>query len=234
MFNYKNMFGVRVDEVEIGLDAALESIIKDKNNLIVPIDVPLLLKVRKNPELRRIVNSAALVIPIDKTLSPSYSINEFNLYNKILTYIDNKELSLFIFGTKEIYSIRIFDMLKRLYPKIVNVGFYDGKKYKKSKEKDSILEGIRKISPDVLAVQMKFPKSIIWYNDNKDSLNTKIYMPSGKSFDVFSGQMRTPPYEVIQKNSRGYYFKKNPFLLLTYLNFYMIKFFYRLTRKAWD
>ncbi len=231
MFNYRDVFGVRVDEIEIGLDAALESIISHKNNLIVPIDVPLLLKVRKNPELRKIVNSAALVIPIDKTISPKYSINEFNLYNKIFTYMDNKELSLFVFGTKEIYSIRIFDMLKRLYPRIVNVGFYDGKKYKKSKEKDSILEGVRKISPDIIAIEMKFPKNILWFSENKESLNTKIYMPSGKSLDVFSGQIKSPPYEVIQKNSRSYYFKKNPFLLFTYFHYYMLKFLNRSKRK---
>lgn len=231
MFNYRNIFGVRIDELEIGLDAALESIIEKKNNLIVPMDVPLLLKVRKNAELRKIVNSAAIVIPIDKTLSKNYSINEFNLYNKILTYMDSKELSLFIFGAKEIHAIQIFDMLKRLYPKIINVGFYDAKKYNKSKEKDRILEGVRKIAPDIVAVQMKCQKGLVWFNDNKENLNTKIYMPSGKSFDVFSGRMKTPPYEVIQKNSRAYYFKKNPFLMFTYLRFYMLRFFYGSSHK---
>ncbi len=231
MFNYRNVFGVRIDELEIGLDAALESVIERKNNLIVPMDVPLLLKVRKNTELRKIVNSAALVLPIDKTLSPNYSVNEFTLYNKILTYMDNKELSLFVFGTKEIHAIGIFDMLKRLYPRIVNVGFYDGKKYKKSKDKDSILEGVRKISPDVIAMQMKITKNLVWFDENKEHLNTKIYMPAGKSLDVFSGRLKSPPYEVIQKNSRSYYFKKKPFLLLTYIRFYMLKFLHRGKRR---
>ena len=231
MFNFRNILGVRIDELDISIDDVLTEIMRSKNNLIIPMDVSLFLKVRKNPKLRKIVNTASLVIPTDKALSKNYSINEFTLYSKILTYMDEAKSSFFVFGSEEKYILKSFEKIKRLYPNITIVGHYDILSYKKSAEKTKILEGIRKISADTVAIYMKFPQNIIWFDENKNDLNTKIYLLSSKPFDVFSGKKNAPPYKVIQNNSSAYYLIKNPFLLLKYIYFYYIMFLNKIFSK---
>ncbi len=232
MFNFRNVLGVRIDELDCDLDHALDTIMQSNSNIIIPMDVPLFLRVRKDAKLRKIVNSAALVIATDKALSKNYSINEFSLYTKILTYIDNKKSSLFIFGSTQNYVNKTFENLKRIYPSIVNVGNYTFLPYKKNSQKSQIIDGIRKISSETMVIDMKTPQNLLWYDENKNNLNTKLYLLSGKPFSVFSGKKKSPPYKVIQKNSRSYYYARNPFLILTYFRFSVIKFFSKLFKKS--
>ncbi len=132
MFNFRNVLGVRIDELDCDLEHALDTIMQSNSNIIIPIDVPLFLRVRKDARLRKIVNSASLVIATDKALSKNYSINEFALYTKILTYIDSKKLSLFMFGSTQNHVDKAFENIKRIYPDIINVGNYTLLPYKKA------------------------------------------------------------------------------------------------------
>ena len=122
MISTNSLLGVRIDSFNDDLYTAIEQL-KDGNDvLIVTLDVHQLLKVRSNKKLKKIIENAALVIAAHPSISKAYKfiykeeleyIKDFTLFSKILSYIEQTKMTMFLFGDEEKYFFTITEKIKK-------------------------------------------------------------------------------------------------------------------------
>ena len=236
MISTNSLLGVRIDSFNNDLYTAIEQL-KDGNDvLIVTLDVHQLLKVRSNKKLKKIIENAALVIAAHPSISKAYKfiykeeleyIKDFTLFSKILSYIEQTKMTMFLFGDEEKYFFTITEKIKKIYTDISILGTYQNTKNKKELEKAFI--GFKKMNPDVFFIYMPFKKSLYWFNENKGKLGMKLCIPVSRPLDGFSGKIKSPSMKIIDANKEeSFYLKRNIFrifLYFDYIKFWILVFF---------
>ena len=242
MIENKSVLGVRIDNFKASLEEILDYLKYGKNILIISLDVHQLLKVHYNKKLKEIVNNASFVIAAHPSIAKAYKfihkeelnyINNFILFSKVLDYMENKKMSMFLFGDEEKYFFTISEKIKKIYPGIYMMGNYQNTKDKK--ELDKAFIGFKKIEPDVFLIYMNFKKSLYWFNNNKENLDMKFCIPFKKPLDSFAGKIKPPSMEILNKDkNERFYLKKNIFRIFLYFNymrFWILVFFEKITTK---
>ena len=242
MIESKSILGIRIDNFKVSFEEILDYLKYGKNILIISLDVHQLLKVRHNKKLKEIIKNASFVIAAHPSIAKAYKfihkeelayINEFILFSKVLDYIEQKKMSMFLFGDEEKYFFTISEKIKKIYPDICMLGNYQNTKDKEELSKAFI--GFKKIEPDVFLMHMNFKKALYWFNNNKQNLDMKFFMPFKRPLDSFAGKIKPPSMEVLAKNKdEKFYLKKNlfrAFLYFNYLRFWIFVFFEKMTTK---
>ncbi|ASJ22064.1 UDP-N-acetyl-D-mannosamine transferase [Brachyspira hampsonii] len=242
MIQNKSILGIRIDSFQVSLEEILDYLKYGKNILIISLDVHKLLKIRYNKKLKEIINNSSLVIAAHPSIAKAYKfihkeeinyINEFILFSKVLDYIEQKKMSMFLFGDEEKYFFTISEKIKKIYPGIYMLGNYQNTKDKE--ELDKAFIGFKKIEPDVFLMYMEFKKSLYWFNNNKQNLDMKFFIPFKRPLDSFAGKIKPPSMEILNKNKyESFYAKKNVFrvfLYIDYIRFWILVFFEKLTTK---
>ncbi|ACN84912.1 WecB/TagA/CpsF family glycosyltransferase [Brachyspira hyodysenteriae] len=242
MIQNKSILGIRIDSFQVSLEEILDYLKYGKNILIISLDVHQLLKIRYNKKLKEIIKNASLVIAAHPSIAKAYKfihkeeinyINEFILFSKVLDYIEQKKMSMFLFGDEEKYFFTISEKIKKIYPGIYMLGNYQNTKDKE--ELDKAFIGFKKIEPDVFLMYMEFKKSLYWFNNNKQNLDMKFFIPFKRPLDSFAGKIKAPSMEILNKNKyESFYTKKNIFrifLYIDYLRFWILVLFEKLTTK---
>ena len=238
MINKNSLLGIRIDTFNNDLYTALDQL-KDGNDvLIVTLDVHQLLKVRFNKKLKNIIENASLVIAAHPSISKAYKfiykeeleyIKDFNLFSDILSYIEQRKMTMFLFGDEEKYFFTITEKMKKIYPDISILGTYQNTKNKS--ELDKAFIGFKKMNPDVFFIYMPFKKSLYWFNENKGKLCMKLCVPMSRPLDCFCGKKKSPSMKVIESNKdEAFYLKRNIFrifLYCDYIKFWILVFFER-------
>ena len=236
MINNNSLLGIRIDTFNNDLYTALDQL-KDGNDvLIVTLDVHQLLKVRFNKKLKKIIENASLVIAAHPSISKAYKfiykedleyIKDFNLFSEILSYIEQRKMTMFLFGDEEKYFFTITEKMKKIYPDISILGTYQNTKNKS--ELDKAFIGFKKMNPDVFFIYMPFKKSLYWFNENKGKLGMKLCVPMSRPLDCFCGKKKSPSMKVIEANKdEFFYLKRNVFrifLYFDYIKFWILVFF---------
>ena len=242
MIDNKSILGVRIDNFHVSFEEILDCLKYGKNVLITSLDVHQLLKVRSNKKLKEIIKNASLVIAAHPSIAKAYRfihkeelifIKDFVLFSKILDYIEQKKMSMFLFGDEEKYFFTISEKIKKIYPGIYMLGNFQNTKDKNELEKAFI--GFKKIEPDVFLIHMNLKKSLYWFNNNKDNLEMKFCIPIKRPLDSFAGKIKPPSMEVLNSNKEEkFYLKKNifrVFLYINYIRFWILILFEKLTTK---
>ncbi|WP_297207372.1 WecB/TagA/CpsF family glycosyltransferase [uncultured Brachyspira sp.] len=242
MIDNKSILGVRIDNFHVSFEEILDCLKYGKNVLITSLDVHQLLKVRSNKKLKEIIKNASLVIAAHPSIAKAYRfihreelifIKDFVLFSKILDYIEQKKMSMFLFGDEEKYFFTISEKIKKIYPGIYMLGNFQNTKDKNELEKAFI--GFKKIEPDVFFIHMNLKKSLYWFNNNKDNLEMKFCIPIKRPLDSFAGKIKPPSMEVLNSNKEEkFYLKKNifrVFLYINYIRFWILILFEKLTTK---
>lgn len=242
MIENKSILGIRIDNFKVSLEEILDYLKYGKNILIISLDVHKLLKIRYNKKLKEIIKNSSLVIAAHPSIAKAYKfihkeelnyINEFLLFSRVLDYIEQKKMSMFLFGDEEKYFFTISEKIKKIYPGIYMLGNYQNTKDKA--ELDKAFIGFKKIEPDVFLMHMEFKKSLYWFNNNKQNLDMKFFIPFKKPLDSFAGKIKAPSMEILNKNKHeSFYTKKNIFrifLYIDYLRFWILVLFEKLTTK---
>ena len=242
MIDNKSILGVRIDNFNVSFEEIFEYLKYGKNVLIITLDVHQLLKVRNNKKLKEIIKNASLVIAAHPSIAKAYRfihreelifIKDFVLFSKILDYIEQKKMSMFLFGDEEKYFFTISEKIKKIYPGIYMLGNFQNTKDKNELEKAFI--GFKKIEPDVFFIHMNLKKSLYWFNNNKDNLEMKFCIPIKRPLDSFAGKIKPPSMEVLNSNKEEkFYLKKNifrVFLYINYIRFWILILFEKLTTK---
>ena len=118
----KSILGIRIDNFNNDFEDVLEKLKNEENVLIVTLDVHQLLKVRSNKKLKETVNNASLVIAAHRTIAKGYNfihkekleyMQDFIFFSNIMSYIDKKKMSMFLFGDNEKYFFTILGKRQR-------------------------------------------------------------------------------------------------------------------------
>ena len=242
MIENKSILGVRIDNFTSSLEEILNYLKYGKNILIISLDVHQLLKVRHNKKLKEIIKNASFVIAAHPSIAKAYKfihkeelkyINDFILFSKILDYIEEKKMSMFLFGDEEKYFFTISEKIKKIYPGIYMLGNYQNTKDKE--ELDKAFIGFKKIEPDVFLIHMNFKKALYWFNNNKQNLDMKFCIPFKRPLDSFAGKIKPPSMDILNKNKdEKFYLKKNifrVFLYFNYMRFWILVLFEKITTK---
>ena len=242
MIENKSILGVRIDNFTSSLEEILNYLKYGKNILIISLDVHQLLKVRHNKKLKEIIKNASFVIAAHPSIAKAYQfihkeelkyINDFILFSKILDYIEEKKMSMFLFGDEEKYFFTISEKIKKIYPGIYMLGNYQNTKDKE--ELDKAFIGFKKIEPDVFLIHMNFKKALYWFNNNKQNLDMKFCIPFKRPLDSFAGKIKPPSMDILNKNKdEKFYLKKNifrVFLYFNYMRFWILVLFEKMTSK---
>ena len=242
MIESKSILNIKIHNFDCSLEEILETIRSQKNVLVLTLDVHQLLKVNRNKKLREIINNASLVIAAHPSIAKAYQflykeklvcIKDFLFFSNILSYIEKKKMTMFLFGSEEKYFFTIQNKIQKIYPDIQILGSFQDTKDKEELEKAFI--GFRKIEPDMFLIHMPFKKSIQWIYDNKDKLSMRFCVPVSRPLDSFAGKIKSPNLKTLEENKEElFYIKRNifrVFLKLNYLKFWTLILFQKLFLK---
>lgn len=220
----------------------LDMLQKQEPQHIVFLTVWDILKARRNAEFRAITESAALCLPLSKSLLRAARFlklpvpirrDTFDVVIKLLSVIDSHYKSLYLLGSYPQTVMEAERNLHSTFPNIRIVGRFNGY-YRKSLEND-IITSIVKSNPSLVITGNGVPGGIKWIHRNSGRLPGSIFVYSADILDIFAKRKKRVSAALFRK---GYEFLpqllRNPlriFYLFRYLLFLWLVLFYRLFRK---
>lgn len=107
----------------------------------------------------------------------------------ILSEIDNKGISIYLFGDTETILDSTITYIKKKYSKINIVGFCNGYNFNSEK----LVEEINKMKVDLLFVGLGVGRQEKWIFENYKKLNVKVVMSVGGWFQYLAGNKKRAP-----------------------------------------
>ncbi|AEJ18405.1 WecB/TagA/CpsF family glycosyltransferase [Gracilinema caldarium] len=202
-----------------------------------------LLRARKNNDYRAYVQSAALVIPISKSIvggvrfltgKTIHRVMPFEFFIKTLTALEERQKSVYLLGS-HLKSLKTAERnLKHTFPRLRIVGRCTGD-FKRTEEA-TILTAIRKASPSLLLAARGIPGQERWLARNKLALGPGIKIWCSDLFDVFAERKHRPGKKTFDRGFEwiGYTFH-NPlhiFRIFPYLYYKFLLLYYKLFRRG--
>ena len=218
MRDFVDILGVRIDKVD--MEKAYEKVVnfleKDEPSAIYTPNSEIIYMARNDEEFKKILNSSSLntadgigVVYASKILKEPISqrVPGYDLAVKLLPYMNDNKLKLFLFGGKPGVAEKAKENILIKYPDIDICGTLNG--YFDSS--DAIIESINEQNPDFVFVCLGAPKQEKWIHEHISKLNCKVLMGIGGSLDVFAGTAKRAPEFFIKLNIEWLYrLMKNP------------------------
>jgi N-acetylglucosaminyldiphosphoundecaprenol N-acetyl-beta-D-mannosaminyltransferase len=196
------ILGSRVDPVtsQDALHQIQDFLQSQEPHHIVTGNTLMFLAAEADAELRRILDSAALVVPESSgILWASRTIGsplaEFtpgiDLMLQICRMAQERGHPAFLLGSAPGVAEAAGRALHEKFPALKLAGAYHG--YFKPAEESSLIDVIRRVRPSVLFVGMGMPAQEKWIARNLAALGVPVVMGVGGSFDVLSGKLKRAP-----------------------------------------
>jgi N-acetylglucosaminyldiphosphoundecaprenol N-acetyl-beta-D-mannosaminyltransferase len=160
----------------------------------------MLLAAEEDPDLRRILDEAALVVPESSGILWASRVmhrplREFtpgiDLMLAICRMAAERGHPAFLLGASPGVAESAGRALQERYPALELVGTHHG--YFRPDEEPTVLEEIRHAKPALLFVGMGMPAQEKWIAAHLQALGVPVVMGIGGSFDVLSGKLRRAP-----------------------------------------
>ncbi len=211
--NKVDIFGVKVDN--LSMDEAVEKVSSwlmegGKPKVIYTPNSEIIMAAKKDASFLELLNSADLITPDGIGVVKAGGIlgqpikmrvGGFDLSCRVIEFLNEKGLSLFILGGKPGVAEKAAENLKEKYKNLVIAGTNDGY----FKDDEPVIQKIAQAKPDYLMVCLGCPKQEKWIYDNKDKLGAKVLIGAGGSADVFAGTMERAPEFFINHNLEWLY-----------------------------
>ncbi len=185
--------------------AKIEDMIKGKKqSYVVAINVDVVMKIENDAYLKKIVDSADLILTDGKPLIWISKLNKMpikekisgsDLIPKLLEKAEQKKYSVFIIGGKDGVAEKAKKNIEEKHPNIRFAGIYSPKL---GFEED--IEEIKKINklinqahPDILIVCLGCPKQEKWIYENINQYNAKVSICAGATVDFLAGTIKRAP-----------------------------------------
>ena len=193
----------------------------DKPGLIVTPNSEIVLNASKDPELKRIIEEADLIIPdgiglvyASKILSKPLKerVTGIDFLSRVLAYLNEIGGAVFLLGGKPEVAGQASEKIKAEYPGLSVAGVHHG--YFNASEETGIVEEINKSGAGFLCVAMGSPKQEQFIHKHKSAFTrVRAAMGVGGSLDVWAGTLKRAPefyqkhglewlYRLIQEPSR--------------------------------
>ncbi|MEA4986726.1 MAG: WecB/TagA/CpsF family glycosyltransferase [Anaerovorax sp.] len=203
-----DILGISVDKVDMRKAISIFSNLMetDECSLIVTPNSEIIMNATKDESLRKIIESADLVIPdgiglvyASKLLGQPLKerVTGIDFMEMILIWLQEHEKSIYLFGSKpeneEQEAVCELAAKKKQiqYPNLKIAGTHHG--YFKPEEEDSIVEHINASGADFLCVALGSPKQEEFIARHRKRLKVKAAIGVGGSFDVWAGTLKRAP-----------------------------------------
>jgi N-acetylglucosaminyldiphosphoundecaprenol N-acetyl-beta-D-mannosaminyltransferase len=199
---------------------------------VILLDTHLLMKAKFNFELRNVINTSDLVIPISSGIRSGLKFlnikikkvyNYYNFLISLLLHFSENNKFIYIVGGKKKYVTKVSENLKASFPGIRLVGVFHGQ-YKKNFE-DNLITAIRKACPALIMVGINKIKDLKWIEKEQPKFKSGVFIGVGDFVNIVAGKGASPSEKAVQ--SGLYTVKsifKNPFqvrrlvMYITYIN----------------
>jgi N-acetylglucosaminyldiphosphoundecaprenol N-acetyl-beta-D-mannosaminyltransferase len=214
--------------------------IKGKNLILLSLWD--LLRARGNNEYRDFVQKASMILPISKSLvggarfltgKPPIRYMPFDFIISLLTILENRELSVYLLGSKARVLKKTEKKIHQTFPKLRIVGRFVGNF--RRQDEGAILEAIRKASPSLLLVGQGVHGGERWIVRNTGSLNAGLRLWCSDMFDIFAERKKRPSNATFDRGLEWIgYCCQNPLRLFRLFPYFYYKFLllaYRVFKK---
>ncbi len=199
------VLGVGFDSVTMSeaLDAAEKLMERPGADYIVTPNPEIVMACREDPEVKRAVEGASLVLPDGIGVIYGAKILGTPLKAKVpgadfaenlMARMAGKGRSVYLLGAKPGVAELAGEKLSAKYPGLRIAGTADGY----FKDDGPVIEAINAARPDLLLVCLGAPKQEKWMAANRDKLTVPLMAGLGGSLDVYAGAVKRAP-EVWQK-----------------------------------
>ncbi len=201
-FEKHEILGVGVNSLRMA-DAVnlVEKYMDDRANVIVATaNAEMLMNATRDADLKRILNSAALVVPdgagtVWAAHQLGYDMPErvagYDLAQELMKRAPQKDRRIFFFGSAPGVADKAKLKAEELYPGINIVGTRNG--FFTEQDIPDILEEIKKANPDLLLVALGVPKQEKFLDKYYKELGVPVSIGVGGTFDVMAGVMKRAP-----------------------------------------
>jgi N-acetylglucosaminyldiphosphoundecaprenol N-acetyl-beta-D-mannosaminyltransferase len=154
-------------------------------------------KGRRDPEFRRLLREASLILPVHPGLGRAVRwlrklkitvYSPFSFIIRILSLSEQLNRTVYLLGARKEDIERAERNLRDSYPQMRLVGRFSG--YFARPAEKQILTAIKKASPSFLMVGTGLPGRDLWILRKKRELNPGISIWVGDCFEVFSGKRK--------------------------------------------
>lgn len=194
------MFGVNVntESSSATLGRIFSRIETNEKSFIVAINPEKLMKSRRDPELRTILNEATVGIPDGIGVIIASKLRGGDVKERItgVDMMENlckeaamRDMPVFLYGAKPGVAKQAADKLTEQFPTLEVAGTLDG--YEKDEAK--IIQTINDSGAKILFVALGSPTQEQFIIRNREKLNVSAFQGVGGSFDVFSGNIARAP-----------------------------------------
>ncbi|MDR0512110.1 MAG: WecB/TagA/CpsF family glycosyltransferase [Treponema sp.] len=202
-----------------------------KGQNIVLLSLWDLLRARRNGAYRDYIFSAALVLPISKSIVSGvkfltgkkvYRYMPFHFVISLLSILEKKENSVYLLGGKTRVLKKTERNINTTFPRLKIVGRHEGRMRKR--EAPAVIEAIRKAAPSLLLAGRGIRGKELWIPRNSSRINTGLRLWCSDLFDVFADKKRRPSDAIFDKGLESIVFcMRNPFRLFRVFPYFRYK-----------
>ncbi len=193
------LLGVPVDGVppEHFNEVILELLESDESHQIVFLTLPLWLQARHNHHLIETLHNAALVLPVDSSISGGLSFLQkvkvdryapIDTVVRLLAQLEGKHKTAYLLGARKQRLEVVNQNLRTSFPQLHFVGRHRG--YFKKEEQPIIVEAIRKAAPTILLASKGVPTRDRWLHSVHEQLQRGLTVYVHDCYDVFANKKR--------------------------------------------
>lgn len=200
-------------------------IAEDKKSYVVPVNVDVIVKAEKDENLKKIIDSADIVLVDGKPLiwiAKKYKkpitekVSGSDLVPKLCERAEIKGYSVFILGGKNGVADAAKHNLEQKFPDIKIIDTYSPQFgfEKNAEELKNIIDRINAANPDILLVCLGCPKQERFIYDNMDKYSAKVSICAGATVDFLAGKAKRAPKWMQNHGLEWFYrFLHEPFRL---------------------
>lgn len=196
----ENILGVDVcvtdySEIKTSL---YKDIIDKKKTFLVAINPEKILKARKDPALKQLLNSASYQIADGIGVVYASKLRGGQIRSRVtgidcmtmLCELSNEHgLGIFLYGAKQEVLEKVCANLQEKYPNIRIAGAINGY----VQNNDEIISAVNNSGADIIFTALGSPKQEYWITENMGKTCPVLYQGVGGSFDVLSGNISRAP-----------------------------------------
>ena len=192
------ILGVRFDDLtqQEAAQRGRQLLEEDKFHYVVTPNPEFLLAAEKDPEFRRVLNAADLVLPDGigvvysaKILGTPLKVPGIEFAEAMLSALNDMGGRLYLLGAKPGVAEEAGRRICARYPALVLCGTHDGY----FKDEQAILPEIAAAKPDLLFVCLGAPKQEKWMARWGRHTGAKLAIGLGGCLDVFAGNVQRAP-----------------------------------------
>ena len=136
------------------------------------------------------IDGIGLLYAINKKLGTSFDIRNRYPGTDFFTYLPNKEIKVFLYGSKTGNAIKAKEKIESNYFNIKITGTLDG--YTKYDD-DELIATINNTNSDILIVCTGCPKQELWIKNNLNKLSVPLVFGNGGAIDFWSNSVKRAP-----------------------------------------